>query len=158
MKQQGSYICTLLLAITALFSLAAHASDIQRESSYLVIVNPMNDFDASIVEQKRVIKRLFLKEIKTWPDGSGIRTTPLARLPDSEEHQVFLQSVLAMEQQEFDAYWQELQRDIGQTPPARMESDIAVINVVGKVPGAFGIINAKSHSLLGNKARILFDF
>ena len=108
------------------------------KSTFVIAVHPSNKFKASTSKTKNTIRRLYLKEWATWPNGSTVRA--FGRKTGSAEQDRFKQSILAMTSAEIARHWLSKKNLAGLTPPKAVSSDRLMVKYVKKYPGAFAII------------------
>ena len=122
---------------------------------YAVVIHADNKLAAVGDEAKTLIKRLFLKDLTRWPDGSEARV--YARSGDSAPQQSFRRQLLAMSEAELARHWLKQKSTNGSTPPKEVESDRLVLKYVAKYPNALGVVELASlKDVTGVK--VLFEF
>lgn len=128
-----------MIKIAIFCSLAALVLGPRQEAEqYAVIVNAKNTCSQTGDALKSTIKKLFLKELTKWPDGTEAK--PYSRKDDADETAAFLKSVLDMSQAELARHWLKMKNTNGITPPNEVSSERMVLKYVAKHDGAFGIV------------------
>lgn len=125
-------VATILVFLSG-SSLGARAEDLA------VIVNAKNPVgNLSPTE----IRKYFLKEKQTWPNGEKIRSVD--RNGNSAERRAFLEKVLKLSEDEMEHYWISLRYQKGVAVPPRLNTDQEVVEYVAAYEGAIGFVNSKS--------------
>lgn len=110
----------------------------EHKVTYVVVVNSKNAVTETGDAAKAVIKKLFLKDLTQWPDGTEAKPY---RRPDGSDVQVaFLKQILAMTDAELARHWLRIKNQDGTTPPKEVESDRMVLKYVARYEGAFGVV------------------
>ena len=126
-----------------------------RQTSYAVVVNAGNPLKETADATKAIVRRLFLKELSQWPDGTDAR--PYAREATTAEQLAFLGAVLGMKEAELARHWLRVKNMNGTTPPKEVDTDRMVLKYVAKHAGAFGIVKiAAARDAVG--VRVLLEF
>lgn len=145
---------SFLIALTSLIIIGLHSASYA--DSYLVIVNANNSFSADEKETKNTIKRMYLKEMSSWPGGG--KTKAVARGEDSKEHQAFMKNILGMSNANIAGHWMSLKQKTGETPPRAIKSTKSVVKLVSKKTGAFSYISEADSNSLSAKVKVLFKY
>lgn len=104
-----------------------------------VIVNAKNPIgNLNLAE----IRKYFLKEQQTWPNGEKIRSVD--RNGNSPERRAFLEKVLKLSADEMEQYWISIRYQKGVAVPPKLNTDHEVVEYVGAYEGAIGFVNSKS--------------
>lgn len=143
-----------------LLALGPHAADtaqepVKKPARFAAIVHVDNKIKETGDAAKAVIKKLFLKDLSQWPDGSEAKA--YAREAKSEAQTAFRKSVLEMSDADLARHWLKLKSMNGTTPPKEVESDRLVLKYVAKNPNAFGIVDLDSVKGVEG-VRVLFEF
>lgn len=122
---------------------------------HAVVVHVDNKMTETGDAAKVVVKKLFLKDLSQWPDGSEAKA--YGRDDKSDAHIAFRNEVLGMSEAELARHWLKVKSMNGTTPPKEVDSDRLVLKYVAKNPSAFGICTLDS--LKGVEGvRVLFEF
>jgi len=146
MRKLGYFVIAAFLAVALLAGTAATA----QAAEYYLIVNAANDTSAD----KDVVKRLFLKQQTSWPNG--VSADPFDRSEGDAARNAFLQNVLGMTETELNAHWLQLKQTKGETPPRQVGSDNIIVRAVATKEGAFGFVDDASS--LPADVKVLFTF
>lgn len=126
-----------------------------RKTVYAVVVNVNNTVQETGDAGKAIVKKLFLKDLSQWPDGTEAR--PYSRDTTAAEQAAFLAQVLGMKEAELARHWLRVKNMNGTTPPKEVDSDRMVLKYVAKYDGAFGIVKiAAAREATG--VRVLLEF
>ncbi len=126
---------------------------------FVVVINAKNPIKGqgkSVGELRQLVKRLYLKERSTWPNGSA-EAKPFSRPSDAEEQAVLIKHVLQMSEAELAAHWMSLKQKNGTTPPRKVKSERMLMKFIGKFDGGFGVASAESAQKLGDDLAVLFE-
>ncbi|MDA8621927.1 phosphate ABC transporter substrate-binding protein [Psychrosphaera sp.] len=99
-----------------------------------VVVHPSN---ADALD-KSAISRIFLGKAKSFPGGGT--ATPIDQAEGSAATNEFNDKVLSRSGSQLKAYWSKLVFTGKGTPPKKVDSDAAVIDMVSKNPDMIGYI------------------
>ena len=122
---------------------------------HAVVVHASNKTTATGDAAKAIVKKLFLKDLSQWPDGSDAKV--YARESTSPEQAAFRQDVLGMTEAELARHWLKLKSMNGTTPPKEVETDRMVLKYVAKNPSALGVVSVDA--IKGrDDVRVLFEF
>lgn len=105
------------------------------EVTYVLVVNAKNATTEAADATRSVVKRLFLKDLTQWPDGTEAK--PYRRPDGSNEQRAFLAAVLAMNDAELARHWLRIKNQDGTTPPKEVDTDRMALKCVARYPGAF---------------------
>lgn len=142
-----AFFSSLLLLI------AAPAEPQNQTGTYAVIVNSKNKCTQTGNAAKSTVKKLFLKQLSKWPDGTAAK--PYGR--KGAEQGAFVKNVLGMGDAELARHWLKMKNMNGTTPPKGVSSDRMVLKYVAKHAGAFGIV--KMSAAKGAKdVKVLYAF
>ena len=147
-----------LLSSLLLLSAASVAQDKKKTKtaeSYAVIVNTKNKCIRKGVAAKATVKKLFLKQMTKWPNGTAAR--PYGRKAGGSEQSAFVKSVLGMGDAELARHWLKMKNMNGITPPKGVSSDRMVLKYIEKHGGAFGIVRV-SEAKKSKGVKILYEF
>lgn len=152
-----------MFRLAALLSTVLLAAPVQDPSGgdpalgkkFAVLVNAGNTTKLAKNELVSTAKKLYLKNLSRWPDGSPAR--PYARASSSDAQQAFAHRVLKMTDAELARHWLRLKNMRGTTPPREVSSDRLVIKHVARKTGAFAIVEASAVPKSAN-VRVLFEF
>jgi len=126
-----------------------------KKATYAVIVNAKNACTETGDKAMAIVKKLFLKQLSQWPDGTEAR--PYARKKGEPETDEFGKAVLGMSDAELARHWLKLKNMDGTTPPKEVGSDRMVLKYVAKHEGALAVV--KIAEAKGEKdVKILFEF
>ena len=142
----------------ALFALAAqplHPSPVQEPKKYVVVINEKNAASLSGEKAKATVKKLFLKSLTRWPDGT--ESKPYARKGSSESQAAFVKAVLGMNDAELARHWLKIKNMNGSTPPKSVSSDRMLLKYVARHKGAFGVVSADAASK-AKGVKVLLEF
>lgn len=137
----------LLWRLTSLVILLLLGSGVSADESQIYAVISSGEslhFDEATTddEKKSVIKQLYLKQRSRWPNGT--LATPYSRPSYSKSAEAFLSRILEMEPVGIDQYWLQLRQITGEAPPRVISRDKALIRLVHKKPGHFGVVSKKA--------------
>ncbi|MFO1076903.1 MAG: hypothetical protein U1E73_04155 [Planctomycetota bacterium] len=123
--------------------------------TYVLVVNAKNAVTETGDAAKAVVKKLFLKDLTQWPDGTEAK--PYRRPDGTSIQDAFLASVLGMSSSELARHWLRLKSQDGTTPPKEVDTDRMVLKYVARTEGAFGIV-PKDAVRDVEGVRVLFEF
>jgi ABC-type phosphate transport system substrate-binding protein len=95
------------------------------------------------------IRKYFLKEQQTWPNGEKIRSVD--RNGSSPERRTFLEKVVKLTPDEMEQYWISIRYQKGIAVPPKLNTDHEVVEYVAAYEGAIGFVNSKS---VGQKSEV----
>jgi ABC-type phosphate transport system substrate-binding protein len=104
--------------------------------AFRIVVNPSNP---RATLERRFVADLFLKKVKTWPDGTAARPVDLE--PNSEVRRRFSQQVVGRSLEAVRAYWQQCIFSGRDLPPPELDSDEHVLRYVMRHPGSIGYVS-----------------
>ncbi|WP_103654456.1 hypothetical protein [Agarilytica rhodophyticola] len=132
-------------------------SQLTLADEYAVVVNTVNPYDTvDISKAKKDVRLYYLKNQNQWPHKEKVKAYGL---PSSSAGQLaFNDGVLNMSDSELTQHWLNKKQTTGETPPKPLKSDRAVLTLVSKRPGAFGIVSLGSTQSLPAKVKVLFTF
>ena len=147
----------ILSRLGLLVALALSVATTARAAEYVVLVNADNPLLDSGVDATETVKRLFLKELGSWPEG-GPPALPLARTKALPAQAAFVAKVLGMTQAELDTHWLRLKQTRGETPPREVGSTLILFRQISRNPGAFAPATADEALDAPAEVAILFRF
>ncbi|MCA8974938.1 MAG: hypothetical protein KDC98_09460 [Planctomycetes bacterium] len=127
----------------------------KKKEVLVVVVHATNAIACTEPEAKVLIKKLFLKTLTQWPDGT--RARPYARESSSAAQISFVGTLLGMNDAELARHWLRVKNMNGSTPPKDVASDRMMLKYVARHKGAFGIV-AKDAAKGAAGVRVLFEF
>lgn len=127
-----------MLVIAAVLGHSQDPTPPKNKITYVVVVNASNAATETGDAAKAVVRKLFLKDLTQWPDGTEAK--PYRRPDKSGAQGAFQQGVLAMTDAELARHWLRVKNQDGTTPPKEVDSDRMVLKYVARYPGAFGIV------------------
>lgn len=125
-------------------------------AQHAVIVNANNPYNASESEMREVVKRLFLKQQSTWPNG--ITAKCYDRSKASAEQVSFNRDLLGMSDAVIARHWLGVKQTTGETPPRNVGPTSILGKFVGKYDGGLGIVESGEIGSLPSNVRVLFTF
>jgi len=137
-------------ALLLLFAQSSIAGD------FVVVINANNTYSADSAKVAAEVKRMFLRQVEKWPDGSGVLV--LDRASDSEAHQRFVVSVLGMDAARLAHYWAQLKQTRGVTPPRNVSTMSLLLRYLGRKPGALTFAAKSEYSELPPTVRVLMEY
>lgn len=151
---------TLLLAIGLLLGGGAPRAHVVQEPAekpvrHAVVVHVDNALSETGEAAKAIVKKLFLKELTQWPDGTEAKA--YGRADKSDAHERFRKQVLGMSEAELARHWLRVKSSNGTTPPKEVDSDRLVLKFVAKNENAFGIVELDA-AKAAEGVRVLFEF
>lgn len=132
----------LLLALLPLWQDPPAPRPAAEPPRFAVVIHAGNELTVSGDEARALIKRLFLKELTRWPDGSEARI--YARVAESAPQAAFRRQLLAMSEAELARHWLKQKSMNGTTPPKEVDSDRLVLKYVAKYQNAVGVVELAS--------------
>lgn len=123
-------------------------------ADFYVVVNSDNNFGGSEEEAKSLVRRVFLKSTKNWPDGET--AVPFSRKDTNEAQIALLASILSMTDAEHGQHWARQKQTTGDTPPRAVGSKSILLRLIKREPGAIGIIDGSGPEPEG--VRVLLKF
>jgi hypothetical protein len=108
--------------------------------SYRLVVHPGGP--AAEVLDAHFVADLFLKKVRTWPNGQSIQPVDLE--PGSAVRRRFTEEVLRRPVAAVRAYWQQRIFSGREVPPPELSNDEAVMKYVSKYVGAIGYVSASA--------------
>ncbi len=146
----------ILSRLGLLVALALSVANTARAADYVVLVNSENPLLDSNVDAKETVKRLFLKELSSWPgDGPAL---PLGRSKSSPAEAAFISKVLGMTRAELDTHWLRLKQTRGETPPREVGSPLILFRQISRNRGAFAPATADEALDAPAEVAVLFRF
>jgi ABC-type phosphate transport system substrate-binding protein len=130
MNRMGMIVATMWILLSG-SSLGAWAEELA------VIVNAKNPIGNLNPAE---IRKYFLKEQQTWPNGEKVRSVD--RNGSSAERRVFLEKVLKLTPDEMEQYWISIRYQKGIAVPPKLHTDQEVVEYVGAYGGAIGYVNS----------------
>ncbi|GEM_PF-1787792 len=109
-------------------------------AGYNIVVNKARpDQDMALKD----LKKIFLGEITTWPDGTGIK---LAVLKTGESHNTFIDGVLKMTAIQFSTYWKRKVFSGGATGTdiQYFKTEKSLKEYIASEPGSIGYLSPAS--------------
>lgn len=106
--------------------------------SYAEVTIVVNAANAAQVDDSYAAK-LFLRQVKTFPDGSAASPINQKEGAATEE---FRTKILKKNAAQFKAYWAQQLFTGGGKSPAELEGDDAVLKYVAETPGGIGYVEA----------------
>lgn len=136
----------LLLALTGFTTTAAQAD-------LVVVVNSENGFDGSEEEKRTLIRRILLKEVTAWPDGTEAKSfVPKAASPAGK---ALIEKIYMLSDAEFEAHWARVKQTTGQARPREVGSSRIMLKLIQRDKGAIGVIEGTSADVQNDKLKIL---
>jgi len=142
---------SLLIGALLLLGLAGPA----QAAEYALVVNAANPASDD-AETRQIIKRLYLKEASSWPDGAEAQ--PFAREAGTPEQTAFYTQVLGMDETAVDEHWLRVKQVKGETPPRSIGSSRIIYRLVGKYAGSFAVVSADEIADAPAEVKVLFTF
>jgi hypothetical protein len=139
------------------FLAALLASSVPQDAvaKYVLVVHAENPCRDDAATAKALIKRLYLKDLTAWADGTEAR--PYAREATAAEQVAFLKDVVGMTEAELARHWLRLKNTDGTTPPKAAESERLLLKHIARHRGAFGVV--RKEAVAGAEGvRVLFEF
>lgn len=120
----------------AIFALILLGFSIQGHAAIAVIVNPKNTNQLD----ERMVRQIFLGQIKTYPDGSEAQTYDT--INEDSLRSEFITKVLRRNESTMNAYWARMIFTAKATPPQELPDSATVKKVVAGNKNAIGYINS----------------
>jgi ABC-type phosphate transport system substrate-binding protein len=117
-------------------SICLWASAVYAEPDITIIANSNNELGS--ITRKQVAD-IYMGRITSLPNGSI--PLPLDYQGDSEVRTRFYQSITGKNMAQINAYWARLSFTGQANPPRRLADKAAILQVVGKNPGALGYVD-----------------
>lgn len=144
-----------LLAVGVLVAGATVGISAQAQAAdYAVVVNAANAYSADEADMKNVVKRIYLKQQTSWPNGT--EGEPFAREDSSAEQTAFNAAVLGMDAAAHSDYWIKLKQTEGSVAPRSVGASSILMRQIARKPGGFGVVAASEPLVDGVK--VLFKF
>jgi ABC-type phosphate transport system substrate-binding protein len=113
---------------------------IQARADTVVVVNAAN----TTAVDEAAISKIFLKQVKSFPDGSPAAPVNQKKGPSTED---FRAKLLKKNAAQFKAFWAQQIFTGGAKPPPELDGDEAVLKYVAETPGGIGYVEAgKAHA------------
>ena len=127
------------LVVVGLLSLtvAGGTTPAGADGQVAVVVNASNAIEELRSEE---VARLFLKKVRTWPDGR--MASPVDQSGTSPVRAVFGKQVLGLSLGEQKEYWLTQTLSGRELPPRALDGDAAVLDYVGNQMGAIAYVAA----------------
>ena len=109
------------------------------ESGVAVIVNATNSVSELSSEE---VARLFLKKVRTWPDGR--MAAPVDQSSTSPVRAQFGKEILRLTLGQQKEYWMAQTLSGRELPPRALEGDAAVLDFVGTQTGAIAYVSPRA--------------
>jgi ABC-type phosphate transport system substrate-binding protein len=106
------------------------------ESGVAVVVNATNSVSELSSEE---VARLFLKKVRTWPDGR--MAAPVDQSSTSSVRAQFGKEILRLTLGQQKEYWMAQTLSGRELPPRALEGDAAVLDFVGTQTGAIAYVS-----------------
>ena len=145
----------LALLSSLLLLAAAPVEQAKKTDTYAVIINTKNKCSQSGNAAKATVKKLFLKQLAKWPDGTAAK--PYGRKAGGAEQGAFVKAVLGMGDAELARHWLKMKNMNGTTPPKGVSSDRMILKYVEKHGGALGIVKMTA-AKKSKGVKILYSF
>ena len=91
---------------------------------------------------RREVSRMFLKQVRRWPDGTDVKPVDLD--PRSATRDAFSRAVHGRGPTAIQSQWRQRLFSGRDVPPPQRDSDAAVIDFVRRTPGAIGYVSASA--------------
>ena len=119
----------LLLALAApLFA--------DEQADFVLIANPGR---TEVALSRDEVSRIFLRKQPLWPEGSEIE--PVDQAPDQAVRERFTRFVHQRRLESILFYWQQQIFSGRGYPPVMVQTDAAMVEYVGRVPGSIGYVS-----------------
>jgi hypothetical protein len=105
-------------------------------TSFSVVVHSSNAVDHLSPDD---VARLFLKKVRTWPDGR--MAAPVDQSTTTPVRAVFGKEILRLSLGEQKEYWMKQTLSGRELPPRALEGDAAVLDFVGSQTGAIAYVS-----------------
>ncbi|MGF1545185.1 MAG: hypothetical protein ACFB00_11910 [Parvularculaceae bacterium] len=134
--------CLVLLAWVLVAAFApsdlSGAADPAGGDGVVVLVNAHNEISLDEDETKRLLRRLYLKERSSWPDGE--RAVFFARASADVAERRFRREILDMTDASLDDHWIRQKQTRGETPPRAVRSTRILMRQIERRPNAVGVV------------------
>ena len=127
--------CALALGVLA----AGEPLGAAGESGLAVVVNATNNVSELSSEE---VARLFLKKVRTWPDGK--MAAPVDQSGASAVRAQFGKEILRLSLGQQKEYWMTQTLSGRELPPKALEGDAAVLDFVGTQTGAIAYVSPQT--------------
>ena len=138
-------LCSLVVLVLSLT--AADVTGPAHGDTVAVVVNSSNSIQELSSED---VARLFLKKVRTWPDGR--MASPVDQPGTSPVRATFGKQILGLTLGEQKEYWLTQTLSGRELPPRALEGDRAVLEYVGTQTGAIAYVSAGTELPPGVKA------
>jgi ABC-type phosphate transport system substrate-binding protein len=118
---------------------AGHPVRAASEGAVSVVVNATNSVSELSSEE---VARLFLKKVRTWPDGR--MAAPVDQSSTSTVRAQFGKEILRLSLGQQKEYWMTQTLSGRELPPRALEGDAAVLDFVGNQTGAIAYVSAEA--------------
>jgi ABC-type phosphate transport system substrate-binding protein len=113
----------------------APSTPAQSDGGFVVIVNDANPKQSM---DRDLVRKLFLKQLKSWE--SGVAAAPVDQDAKSEVREVFTREVHGKKVSAIKSYWQRMIFSGRAVPPPELDSDESVLTYVRSDPGGIGYV------------------
>lgn len=144
-----------ILGSIALLAAQPTNTQAKKTDSFAVIINAKNPCKDTGTKAQSTIKKLFLKQMSKWKDGTDAK--PYGRKQGSPAESAFIKLVLGMGDAEVARHWLKMKNLDGTTPPKGVSSDRMLVKYVEKHKGGFGVIKL-SAAKKAKGTKILYTF
>lgn len=131
----GTRVAGCIVAAATLCLTAATTAQAQDDAGFIVIVNSANPLDSL---ERDALRRLFLKQSRTWPDGEEAH--PVDQSAASGVREAFSRAVLRQPMAAVNAYWQRQILAGRASPPQVKQSDAEILDFVAADAQAVGYV------------------
>lgn len=124
-----------------------------------IIINSENIIEMPEDRTVAMLRRLYLKQKTTWPDGRS--AIVFARPGNSVEEIAFRRSILGMSDNQLHDHWLRMKQTQGETPPRSVDSVRILLRQIRNKPEAVSIVSRKDLEKYREHAegtKILFEF
>lgn len=135
------------------------SAELRAEEKYHVLVHKASESRLGDREVLLFLKRIYLKQQTTWPDGSKVYF--FARRQGSDEETAFRDVILSMNDAQLDDYWVKMKQKRGLTPPRAVSSSRILLRQLQMRANAIGVISGadfNKHAQNNPDVEILFTF
>jgi ABC-type phosphate transport system substrate-binding protein len=144
-----------LALLFCLLTIGVSPAQDETKTTYAIVVHANNKATETGEAAKDLAKKLLLKELTQWPDGTEAK--PYMRSSGSAENAALLKSVLGMGDAELARHWLKLKNVNGTTPPKDVDTERMMLKYVAKSEGAIGIATIEA-AKAAEGVRILYEF
>lgn len=137
---------TPLLAFLASLTVIVYPTIACAGEQFFVVVNAENKISNDSETLHRTLRRIYLKEITSWPNGDS--SIFFARPEQTLEEQVFRQMILNMDDDALQEYWTRLKQIKGETPPRAVSSTRILLRQLQRKTNAVGVISKNEFDAL----------